>query len=84
MLLVVADKRERSGDCERCRTEADGGPQGRDWVDMLHLSRGISQSADEGKSSSVALCLMRSPCIGYCKLVNHCLRINYYSELCEL
>jgi len=46
MLLVVADKRERSGDCERCRTEADGGPQGRDWVDMLHLSRGISQSAD--------------------------------------
>lgn len=50
---VVADKWEGSGDCERIYAETDGRPQGGDWTDLLHLPRGISQSANKGMSVSL-------------------------------
>jgi len=51
LLLISADKWERSGDSERIRSEADGRPQGGDWPDVLHLSRRLSQSTDKGMSA---------------------------------
>ena len=44
----IADKREGPGNSEGIGAEADGRFEGRNWTNMLHLSRGLSQSANKG------------------------------------
>jgi len=47
-VCVITDKREGSGDSEGIGAETDGRSQGGNWTYMLHLSRGLSQSANKG------------------------------------